>query len=235
MATLTDLHNDVRANIGEAVSSFWDDAEIDRYLTNAIRTVQGEVPNDALRSMLRYYDFDLPDEYADQPHVQIPDSLRILMVMIEESDGEFGYPFSDVAINTLQSARRYEDGQDVNGTETRMFSRGFWMNTQDYAGAEIPERIGLYPKYFADGRVIRFFYIKKAEETGNLDLPFRDPNLQELVTFKATAMALLKKGRDIQGSQIFMNLYETGMAKIERDYPNKYGLTPAQIGNTLPY
>jgi len=232
MATLTDLHNDVRTNIGEAVSSFWDDAEIDRYLTNAIRTVQGEVPNDALKSMLRYYDQVL----IGGDNLSISDSLRILLVLFEESDGDFGYPLEKTTLNTLKSVRRFQDDQGQDSVDTRIFSNGIFLNTYDNAGSDSSEleRITTYPN-LVSGRTARVIYIKKAEETGNLDLPIRDPNLQELVSFKATAMALLKKGRDIQGSQIFMNLYETGMAKIERDYPNKYGLTPAQIGNTLPY
>jgi hypothetical protein len=235
MATRDDLRTEVRDLLGEAVASNWTDAELDRHLVQSIRKVRDSVPLDALLS-LRYEYVYTTSRHADNSgiytaYLSKPSGIyKLIKILSEESDGKYGNPWTYVSEEEFWRIRRNEDDSEYDSTDTRIFTD----EATYLLGTSVMPLYGsgyfwkLYP--YPSSYYVKIIYIAKPSESGTMTLPTDDPNLQYPVVIDVTAKAAAKKSRDLELARWARDEFNSVIGLIRKEYTNRYGLTPAEIG-----
>jgi len=186
--------------------------EIRDHIVDAIICVQEEVPNDALKDLLRYHKYTMDGA----SYITLTANyLRILSLTSEESDGYQGYPWTLVDRDMFKEIMRNELEQSFDSTATRIYTP---QALADDVGLVSPATQGfdLYPTPVSD-RTMELRYFLKASESGTMSLP---TFLHELVINKVAGVY----------SDKHLARYERGLAGVRLRYTNKYGLSPADVG-----
>lgn len=191
--------------------------EIRQEVVDGIRIVQDQVPADALKDLLGYAEFTMNgDSFINHSKVDVQ---KFISLKVQESDGDYGYPWTEVNRQLFDEIKRNEQEADQDSTDTRIFCT---QSQLDIAITDIdldttievaPEDVAgydLYPTPVED-RVLRIDYIQKASESGTMTLP---THLHLAVILYASGM---------------YNEFADEINRISRNYRNRYGLTPASV------
>ncbi len=169
--------------------------EIRQEVVDGIRIIQDQVPADALkdlfRSQIKVMDGDSYIEVTIQ---------RLISLKSIESDGDYGYPWTEVDRQLFNEIKRNEQEAAHDSTDTRIFC----VRSAEVAGYD------LYPVP-ADGRFLWLDYITPASEAGVMTLP---DHLHLAVILYASGMH---------------DEFASDVNRISRAYRNRYGLTPAIV------
>jgi len=220
--------------LGETTPARWTNDELDRYLIQSIRKVRDSVPLDALKDLL-YTLITSAGETTDGTGVTTgylskPDNMyKLVSITSEESDGNYGYPWTYVTENVYIEIRRREGDMAYTSTNTRIFTE-FSINMGQLFTVDPPVyHWMLYPSPGTTYK-IRLSYVKAPAESGTMTLPNNDPNLLNLVVLDTVAKAALKDSYNLDLFKIARDEYNSDLGLIRIQYTNKYGLTPASIG-----
>ncbi len=208
----TDLRNRVRFYLGEKTPAFWENADIDTIIVEEIRSVQDEVPTGALLHLMTESSHT---STASSFHTfeEDTDPFKIISFRANESGdsaGNYGHPWDEVTFDQLQDIRQDEEEAGQDSTATRVFCVMHASGGSEYG------RIEMYPKVVS-GRKYKIRWITRSSESDNISLP-TIPNLQELVVFRSTSKAAMKKTRDIPLSREMGAKANALMKKIEEKY-----------------
>ena len=213
MATPTSLITEIRYVLGESTPQFWQNAELTAWITDSIRALQVDLVPDALRALTG---ISTGTPASESTTLLIPISyLATLELIVTESDGEYGQPWQNVSLETLDQLKRAEGQLSIDTTPTRAFALA-GSGTAFY----------LYPS-MAAGRAYRHTYFKTLAESGTLDAP--NPVI-ECVKFRAIMLAASKKSRDLDMMERYSRLYQARVDAINFKYQNAFGLMAAKSG-----
>lgn len=221
MATLTNKETNIRSVIGEASASFWTSAEIQRWYLDGQQIVIERVPPDALKNLLRTLttSFDGSTSTFSAPTTDV--ILERVNLLVHESDGQYGDPWSFVTPEVLELVRSQEGELEQDSTDTRIFCVTGVAADVSYANPDTDNGYTLYPTP-ANGRTGRLSFIIKPSESGDLTLP---ANLQYLAEYYAIARAASKKSRDLDMMRAYDALFEARIQQIIARYGGRWGLT----------
>lgn len=209
MATLeTDFRFRVRSYLGEAVASFWTNAEIDAYCVEAIRNTQYAVPLGALAKLIITTVIT-----SAGGSIILPTNVRkLLRLRVKEPNttGVYGAAWEEVTPAELAEIREDEGGLSISTTPTRVFAIEEYDTTTD------KYYITAYPS-FTPSTHWEFTYIALASESGNMYLPLY-PNIQEIAVLEAASMAARKKSRDLPLAERLMNERNLRLDEIKAKY-----------------
>jgi len=216
MATVQQILSRVERNLGAAAPPR---NEIQQAILDSILSIQDQVPLDALKNLLGYYELTATDA---QSTVEAPSGmLEPLFFYAEESDGEYGYPWTMKSPRRMQEIRRAEGDLDFDSTATRIWA----VNVPAAASYEDPNHdlgIMLYPALVED-RTSKLVYLKASSESGGLTLPAQ---MHRLLAAEATASLHSDPNLII----LWIGIADREKAGIKQDYFNRFGLSGVTVG-----
>ena len=217
MAVLGNIRTRVKLILGP--NSKATNFEIDAVIVEAIKLVQNQVVNDVLKDQLTYKEYAM----AGASTIAAPTNmLRPMALWAEESDGNYGYPWEYVNIASLQRIKFMEDDQYQDATASRLYAQGSTVE----GAAHAENGFVLYPTPVS-GRTVRLEYILKASETSTMTLPIE---LQNLMVYYVVSIVGMHQAETAQLAGQYISLYSSELNRINNEYLNRYGLSPARLG-----
>ena len=213
--TLTGLKLRVRRLLlGKSdATDVWEDDDIRVAVVVNIRTLQSDVLAafiDDLKALETVFSSLLVN--ADYTGINVNyhsfTSGTVLKILTLKSDNQ---PWDEVNDEYLESVKGYEGNVAYSASEARLFT---WGGNR----TAVTEVIYTYPTIPTD-QAYSIQYIKKAEESGNMDLPVI-PNFQEIVVFGATAQVAANKTRDMKLAGWCLEQRELKLKHIRESYGN---------------
>ena len=212
VVTFTELKTNVRSLLGEATASFWTEDDITAALVTAIQNVQYDVLSafdTNLKALEKIFNSQLRfDTYVGAGHIYHEFAgYQVLKILSMESDD---VPWEEVDGDYLVSVRGYEGDLALSASQARLYSF-----SQGIVESSI---IDLYPA-ITIGQEYTIKHIKRAEESGNMNLPLV-PNLQEIAVLDAVAHVAKNKTMDLKLANSCLEQRELKLKHIRESYGN---------------
>ncbi len=217
MTTLLDLREDVRSRLNEVSARFWQDAELDRWINQALTEV-------ARRSETLQDRAEITTA-ADVQEFSMPvDTIRVYRVEWMPDAGTPIYPLEYRDFSSMDQI--WYTSQNVTTGIPSLFS--MW-------GYPPQLKVVLYPKPSQDGRIRVFYYRLPATIVSDIDTAEIPAGWESLIALHCEYVAL-RKDAD-QRWQEAKSLFEEGlnsMLTLTRRWTDQSDSIQAANGNWLP-